>query len=218
MPTERKFLVFISSTSDLQDERNSIELPRSMEAYRYEQDRARKQSPRDRLEEVLKSADAFVGIFGARWGSPYPDCDDLSIVEWEFETARAQGKELFPFVKANLLDVDPNQQRFLERLRNFKTGSWVTPFASRSHLQVKVLQALLDWLIVYWERDRKKNAEAERSRIRTAGRWFVPIALSIVVGSLGLALIANWLTQGTIVWACILLMLLIVAVMSIVDL
>lgn len=160
---ETRLRAFLSSTSDLAAEREAVAaaLPRSFAPYRYEQDRARQASPRDRLRQVLRDTDVFLGILGERYGSVYPDCEgDPSIVEWEFETARAvKGCELMAFRKASLdpARLDPRQQRFLDELSDFEGGTWMKQYASIEELSDDVRDSLLDWLAEFRLRELERR-------------------------------------------------------------
>ncbi len=158
MPTDRRPLLFVSSTSDLDAERAAVESAigtRSIEVYRYEDDVARGQSPKARLQRVLSSTDIYLGIFGTNYGSPYPGEDfDGSIVEWEFDTAREQpGVEILAFDKSGGgADIEPRQQRFLDRMRQFDTGVWLKSFTDIEQFKTEVRDAVMVWLLQFWDR------------------------------------------------------------------
>lgn len=152
----RKLLVFISSTSDLGAERDAVAraLPMSFEGYLYEKEGAQGVAPRDRLHKVLRDTDAYVGIFGERYGSVYPDCDkDRSIVEWEYDTAREeQVPEVIGFTKDGIetAELEQDQQQFFDKLTHFTEGSWVKRFNSPDDLKQQVRESLLQWLSEYY--------------------------------------------------------------------
>jgi len=227
MLTGRKPLVFISSTSDLGEERASIAkaLPRSVEPYLYEEDTARRQSPRERLTEILASTDAFVGIVGERYGSPYPDCQgDRSIVEWEFDTAKAQDHtELFAFKKADMRpeDIEPEQQDFLGRLTQFASGIWLKTFASSDELRVEVLRAMVAWLTSYWEASLEQR-EADHTEASPFGRmlrWGLPLLIAASLATLGTVLVGQVfdLTNVEIGWLCIVVAIVTLGTMLLID-
>jgi catechol 2,3-dioxygenase-like lactoylglutathione lyase family enzyme len=140
-------LVFISSTSDLAEEREAVaaNLRWPFSAYRYEHDHGRRKSPRDRLVEILDKTDLYVGVLGARYGSLYPNAaEDRSIVEWEFEQASERQKiELFTYCKAvDASAVEPEQRRFLDRVKDFLGGRWAPPFSETSELVQRLLSDL----------------------------------------------------------------------------
>ena len=140
-------LVFISSTSDLAEEREAVaaSLHWPFSAYRYEHDHGRRKPPRDRLVEILDKTDLYVGILGARYGSLYPNAaGDPSIVEWEFEQASERERiELFTYCKAvEASAVEPEQRRFLDRVKDFLGGRWAPPFSEPSDLVQRLLSDL----------------------------------------------------------------------------
>jgi Domain of unknown function (DUF4062) len=161
-----KPLIFISSTSDLAPEREALaaELRPTYDLYLFEEDRARGASPERRCREQIGRCNVFVGILGARYGSSFPgDEDQRSIVEWEFDTARAgrQDLEIMPFVKqgADASD-DPRQKRFLARLTDFKSGLWCRFFDSSDALVREARRSLEGWLIEFWGRMQPAQAKA----------------------------------------------------------
>ena len=215
MPTDRKLLVFLSSTSDLKAERDAVTVPRSMDVYRYELDRARGTTPRDRLRQMLEQSDAFVGLHGARYGSLYPGLEqDMSIVEWEFDTARQLKRvELFPFVKANLPpDVDPHQRTFLSRLESFDHGTWVKKFESPAQLQEQVSSSLLDWLAEYFLRVQA----AEGGQVSKRGRALPLVALTACTIGLGLVVAMGWASLEVSVALALVLLLATLACMTLI--
>lgn len=174
-----KLRAFISSTSDVVEEREALAeaLPLSFEAYRYEKDRARKSSPRAHLEAVLSETDVFIGVLGARYGSVYPDCEgDPSIVKWEFETARGQEQtEVMAFKKTlDAGEIEPRQKRFLEELSHFVSGGWLLDYGSTSELTTRVRDSLLEWLVDF------KLAEIDRPRPRTVPQVLLSLGLPLL--------------------------------------
>lgn len=227
MPGYNKPLLFISSTSDLQEERSAVEaaLPRSVEAYRYEQETARRESPRARLERVLQRTDVFVAILGSRYGSLYPDDEkNRSIVEWEFDTAYGnEATEIFALRKVAEKpdDVEERQRTFLERLENFDTGIWLKPFDTLLQLERDFTKALIDWLTRFYDRSYEVSAEslatAGAVKSRKALRLAVVTVLSLTLLGAAAALYANWLTTNGLVLLCVLVAVTIVACMIVVD-
>lgn len=200
MPTDRKPLLFVSSTSDLTEERAAVSdvMPRSIEVYRYEEDTARRQSPRDRLRDVLASTDVFVGIFGHRYGSPYPGCEaDRSIVEYEFDTALGQAQtEVMAFRRqGGGQQAEPEQQRFLDRVGDFRDGVWVKDFDGVDAFRNEVGRSVMNWLTAYWE---KSLADATPAALAAGRRQaVVHVAVGIGVGIV-LAGVAVAVVTGTI--------------------
>ena len=183
---DRKLRVFISSTSDLAEERKALAegLPPCIEGYRYEKDRPRKQSPRDRLLDVLEQTDVFVGILGTRYGSVYPNCaGDPSIVEWEFKTASDKDIELLGYRKEGIdpAAIEEPQREFLERLGHFVEGHWLCGFRSAEDLKLRVKDALLEWLAEFRLRLGAKEVEARSSLQRLLGPTAVLAMIALLV-------------------------------------
>lgn len=156
--------VFISSTSDLGEEREAIakKFPQSIRAYLYERDRPRRVNGRDWCKKQIEGSKIFVGILGGEWGTPYPPPDhDGSIVEWEFDTARARPElEIMIFIrKLQPTAVQPNQQEFINRVEDFETGVWRTSFDTIPDLVTDVIGSVFDWYIDYAEEEKKKQAQ-----------------------------------------------------------
>lgn len=172
LPSDRKPLLFVSLTSDLIAERSAVAEAinaKAIEIYRYEEDSARSQSPNERLLKVLNSTDVYLGIFGAKYGSPYPEDDfDGAIVEWEFDTAMQQkDTEVLAFSKAIATqDVDPDQYNFLTRIGNFATGVWLKPFTDIEQFKVEARDAVQNWSLQYW--DRYTDADTSNASAATA--------------------------------------------------
>src|SRR6185436_5494460 len=107
--------VFISSTSEFAAERALLKkelesLPDfDLSAYTYEAEAAGGDAPEQRLRRVLENSEIFLLILGDRFGSEYPGAS-TSIVEWEYEYAKAQQKELKGYLKHPLdPSADPRQ-------------------------------------------------------------------------------------------------------------
>jgi hypothetical protein len=215
MPTDRKLLVFLSSTSDLKAERDAVTVPSTMDMYRYENDRARGTPPRTRLLQVLQQSVAFVCLHGASYGSPYPDCDrEMGIVEWEFKTAHDIGRaEMFPFMKATLpADIDPRQQAFLTHLQSFDGGSWVKKFDSPAQLSQEVSHSLYSWLGEY--AGRAMAAQDGRSSRAVERLPFLIILICTMAVASGAA--TDWLSQGVALALCAVLALATLACMALI--
>jgi hypothetical protein len=156
--------VFISSTSDLIEERQEIadKLPRTITPYLYEKDRARRASPEEWCKKQINDSKVFVGILGGKWGTPYPaPRDEGSIVQWEFEIARDNPDlEVMTFIKKlKPEEVEANQQKFIDELSSFKTGVWRDRFGTKKDLVIDVLSSILGWHIEYVEEQGKAQAE-----------------------------------------------------------
>src|SRR5258708_954386 len=113
----KKAVVFISSTSDLRDERDSVMNAlnglRDNEFVAMEFFGSRSEAPRDVcLQEVHKS-DVYVGILGSRYGS-IDEVSSVSYTEMEYAAAHSLGLPCFIFVRADELaaPVESRQGEF----------------------------------------------------------------------------------------------------------
>lgn len=183
-----KPLVFISSTSDMEAERQALaaELRPVYDLYLFEEDRARGASPEARCRAQIEGCDVFVGVLGGSYGSPFPG-DERSIVEWEFDTARSvrEDLEIMPFVEQGAgAGGDPRQQAFLARLSDFQSGLWCRFFDSSESLVRQARRSLEAWLVEFWG---KMQAAQMRSTVRLH-RAILPAAALLVALLLTVAL------------------------------
>jgi hypothetical protein len=182
----RTLMVFISSTSDLAAERQALaaRLKPSFLPYLYEEDHPASKSPKDRCQEMIEQSDAFVCLLGVRYGSVYSfDVGPRSIVEWEFDTARARGDlALMMFQKEPLANAEPNQQAFIARVSGFGTGIWLKRFKSTDQLVRDVYDSLVQWLVEF-----RTKVQAIRSRDRSR---LQSVLLGLTCLSLGVLLAA----------------------------
>lgn len=183
-----KPLVFISSTSDLAEERKALlaNLGPLYQPYLYEEDRARRGSPEEHCREMIASCDVFVGILGAAWGTPLPSDPQRSIVEWEIDTARGRSDlEILTFLKKLPpgAEIDPRQKKLLEETTGFEHGLWCKFFDSTESLVQAVRTSLEGWLVEFW-------AHMQRARFHMAlrlHRVLVAIAAAAAIALLILA-------------------------------
>lgn len=216
MPTRP--LVFISSTSDLEVERQALaaELRPLYDLYLFEEDRARGKSPEQRCREQIERCDVFLGVLGSRYGASFPG-DERSIVEWEIDTARAarHDLEIMPFVKRPAdAEADPRQQRLLQRLTDFQSGLWCRFFDSPESLVLQARRSLESWLVELW--GRMQGAQL-RSAVRLhrvvlpAVALLVALLLAVALTPLRSllstpALVALAITVGVVVLLALLLL------------
>lgn len=182
--------VFISSTSDLTDERSSVgsALRPHCEPYLYEEDRGGRESPRARCARKIGESDLFLVLLGPNFGSPLPeDAEQRSIVEWEVDTAMSRADlEIMPFLRRDLdrAVTDPRQRRVLAKVRDFRSGLWCKFFSSSQDLVAIVRDSMIGWLVEEWPR-----IWARRTR-RREGRIVPRIALTVaLVAALGALLV-----------------------------
>jgi hypothetical protein len=201
-----KPLVFVSSTSTLQDERRTLRqaLPAIYELYLYEEDRARRASPEKHVRARIERADVFLGILAGDYGTPFPGAGEKrSIVEWEHDVAmRRSGLEVFAFVKEiPSAQRDPRQQSFIERLQGFDDGLWRRTYQTPADLADQVHVSLEQWLAEFYTRFRDRRA---------AFRTFLALPLTAVpiMSVLGLLAVvlsgqASSLPRNAIVGLCL---------------
>lgn len=144
--------VFISSTSEFAAERAMLKqqlesLPDfELSAYAYEADVAGGDAPETRLRRVLDNSEILLLILGDRFGSEYPG-QSTSIVEWEYEYAKAAKKELKAYVKhPSGPDVDPRQAAFIARATAFRSGSWIRKFTAAPQLVSTAIGDVKRWI------------------------------------------------------------------------
>ena len=115
---------------------------------------------------MVECSDVFIGLVGSLYGSPLP-CDDRgrSIVEWEFETACARETiELLLFLKVAEATIEPAQQRFRDRISNFRGGYWCKSYASPDELVLYGLRSLMRWLCEFWAGVMEERSRRARRR------------------------------------------------------
>ena len=117
---------------------------------------ARKDSPAQYCREAVGGCDVYVGLIGFRYGSPARDQPDVSYTELEFNAATEAALPRLVFLideneatsapSGSLLDEAPDlqmrQSAFRQRL--YDSGVTVRTVASPEHLELLLLQALLE--------------------------------------------------------------------------
>lgn len=186
-------LLFVSSTSDLKQERRALEaeLHGLYRVFLYEDfgagsNQAGNTTPEMILQERIRRADVFICLLGPRYGSPYKPPEDLrSIVEWEFSTAEGfPDLEVMPFRKIVPEDqIEPRQLAFINRISSFgKGGRWCEKFDSPQTLATVVRESLEKWLVRQY-----KKAQAKVTP------WLSRVLVPIAIGSVGLCLLVGLL-------------------------
>lgn len=144
--------VFISSTSEFAAERDLLKkeidaLPDfRVDAYIYEAEAAGTEAPEKRLRNVLKGSEIFLLILGDKFGSEYPG-RPTSIVEWEYDYAKNEKKELKGYVKDPLSpNADPRQAAFIARAVAFRDGSWIRRFHDTPQMIGAAIGDLKKWI------------------------------------------------------------------------
>jgi hypothetical protein len=184
---DSEIFLFISSTSDLQAERQALaeaeELRRLGKPFLYEgfgagSDEAGNTSPEDILRGKLEKADVFICLLGPRYGSLYnPPGDMRSIVEWELDTAQSHpGLEIMPFRKIVPDDqIELAQRDFINRVTAFgKGGKWCEKYDSPQTLTKLVHDSLVKWLA-------KQFKKTQANVIPWLNRIIAPLAIGLVL-------------------------------------
>jgi len=180
--------VFISSTSEFAAERELLKqkieaLPDfRFDAYTYEPEAAGAEPPEERLRGVLENSEIFVLILGDTFGSEYPGSAE-SIVEWEYNYARSNKKELKAYVKHPAgPSLDPRQAAFVARAVAFRSGSWIRRFAATPQLILDVIADLKKWIVDAGTLWILRRPERSRWKDRVVLGASVAVALATVAG------------------------------------
>jgi hypothetical protein len=220
-----RLLVFISSTSDLRDERQALKelIGRygMYEPYLYEDEPARRESPEERCREMVQRSDIFVGLLGAKYGTSYPPPGDGgSIVEWEFETARERedlGLMTVMIKRVPAEQVEQPQRGFIERVRAFR-ATWCKEYGSTAELGDEVLRSLVQWSAEI----ASESLEAQQSSKRRLRRHLIPVAVGSVLVLLALFALSYAqvlpLSPAVLVGACALDCVLLLSILLILSL
>jgi hypothetical protein len=194
-----KPLVFLSSTSRLEEERRELaaKLPRIYELYLYEQDPARRISPEKRCREMINKSDVFLGVLGPDYGSAFPIADEKrSIVEWEFDTAKARNElEIFTFIK-QLPPGEiraPEQEEFVQRVMRFREGHWCQEYARPPELLERARASLEQWLAEFWVRMQEGQLSLAKPAVP-----LLAIFAGAIVFALGLLLLVGFSSRVTL--------------------
>jgi hypothetical protein len=183
-------MIFVSSTSDLAEERRALAagLSDGFDVYLFENDRARAVSPEKHCREMIEKSHVFICLLGGSFGSVYSlqTSNAQSIVEWELGVARATTDVvIMPFEKDPIDQADPRQLDFLNRLRSFGQGVWLKSFNGPGNVVGVVRNSLNAWLVEFFMRAHEAQ---QRLRVAQSGkmRW-----LAIVVVALLAALVIS---------------------------
>ena len=200
--------VFISSTSEFAAERELLKqkiesLPDlRLDAYTYEAEAAGTAPPETRLRGVLESSEIFLLILGDTFGSEYPG-RPTSIVEWEYEYAKAKKKELKGYVKHPLgANADPRQSAFVSRAVAFRSGSWIRRFGDASQMIAAVITDLRKWVTDAGTLLLTTRGERNQWKDRVSLLTCVFIALLTVGGIVAGALLGVTVGTLAVVLAC----------------
>ena len=194
-----KISAFISSTSDLNEEREAVKEVCNMlkvEPFDYKVVPANSASPESLLRKEIGRAEIFIGVLGGKYGSLYPPQNDRSVVEFEFEEARGRPPDYLTAVFPKVLppdNVEEPQEKFRKRISDIR-GIWVKTFDSVEKLKNEVRDSITHWLadfyITYKQAEEPAMVKDHRKVIGMAGL----LAGIAVLGSL-LTLISPPLQQ-----------------------
>lgn len=146
-----KLAVFVSSTSELEDDHRRLvnALRADCIVYSYLDDPARPGSPEEICRHEIQRSEVFFGLLGCKYGSRFPQSDQ-SIVEWEYgEANKVRGIGIFMFVKEppKRKRVEPTQQGFIDRVRAFRTGKFCRIYLSPDELINLAFRSIAKWVI-----------------------------------------------------------------------
>ena len=154
--------VFISSTiTDMMPERNAAS--QVVQSLNYVVSRSEfypsmSKSPKEICLDEARNSDIFIGIYKKRYGF-IPTEDNFlqySVTQMEYETAKRNQVPCLIFVS----DEEEREERleiFLQRVKHFSTGQYVSKFQSVDDLKYQVLRSLIYHLkLIVSESDFKK--------------------------------------------------------------
>jgi hypothetical protein len=150
--------VFVSSTSDLLEEREAVrsvirdyQIERQLLPYISDSDMRPGATPEERLREEIRNADLFMMILGGRFGSLHPKAETQpppSICEWEFEEARRRRLTMLSLEKVLPPEIiEEPQRRFRDRVREFCSGVWRKTFSNRDEFAKILVGVLMAWAL-----------------------------------------------------------------------
>jgi hypothetical protein len=181
--------VFISSTSEFAAERKQLAEALSASQFApfiYEEEAASGSSPENHCRKMIEESEIVVLILGSKYGSFFPGRQS-SIVEWEYEHAIESEKALKPYVKELPpgTPIDPPQESFLTRVKNFRTGSWVRQFRGVSDLVKYVVDDVMRWRLDFWRVYQEGEVERRRWKDKAVLIAALIVALMTVGGVVG---------------------------------
>ena len=186
--------VFISSTSEFATERDQLKqeieaLPDlRLDAYIYEAEAAGTEAPEQRLRKVLQGSEIFLLILGDKFGSEYPG-RATSIVEWEYDYAKTEKKELKGYVKDPLgPNADPRQAAFIARAVAFRDGSWIRRFHDTPQMISAAIGDLRKWITdagMAWRSGQSERNQWKDRFVLISGAVVALVTITgVVIGTL----------------------------------
>lgn len=137
--------IFLSSTLDLQEERNAINtVVDSIKQIvsRCEYFTARSKSPNEICMSAAKACDIFIGIYKNRYGS-IPEKSKISVCEMEYNIAKRNNKPLLLFHHKDTSNREKKLDIFLNKIKDFTKGHYVLEYSNIDELKFLVLQSLV---------------------------------------------------------------------------
>ena len=188
--------VFLSSTSDLNDERDAVRDgidTKHARVYDYRGHRTGGGPIRRRLTRELKRTDLYVGVFSKRYGSILPESDpERSITEWEFDFAYERDLEIHAFANDHKYpphEIEARQATFLKKARGFDVAC-VDLFHDTADLQAKVREAYDDFIHDFFQRDYERKGQQIEEGDPKADAPKLKKYLVSAAGALGMVLVA----------------------------
>jgi hypothetical protein len=143
------FRVMISSTvEDLVQEREAAEraiLGLGLTRLRAEKLGSTPQPPQVICALLAEQCDLFVQILGERYGYIIKS-EGISVIEFEYEIARAQNPEKILVYVKDGVHRDPRLTEFLQRVQDFEQGYFRSLFTSPEDLYEKIQRDIVRWL------------------------------------------------------------------------
>lgn len=150
--------LFVSSTSDLKDEREAIrgmiqklQIDRQISAYISDYDSRAGDTPEERVREEIHAAELFVLILGGKYGSPHPAAKNghPSICEWELGQARKLwGPPVISLMKDHPPEtIEEPQRRFREQVQGFCAGTWLRKFSTAGEVTEILNRVITSWAL-----------------------------------------------------------------------
>jgi len=106
---------------------------------------------------LAEQCDLFVLIIGQRYGYMI-ESEGISVVEFEYEVARAQNPEKILLYVKEGVSRDPRLEEFLKRLQDFEHGYFRSLFTTPEELFEKIQPDVARWLTSQVKQNRQKEA------------------------------------------------------------
>jgi tetratricopeptide (TPR) repeat protein len=155
--------IFLSGTiEDLREERVALRTQIGPPLYQIiaaEDWGTRYHPPRDLCIRAARESDVYLGLYGGRYGWKMPG-DEISVTEWEFNTARDAGKPALIYIRRGR--KGPRQRPFLDRVSDFDIGHVRRP-------EFETPEQLTSWVeedLVTLMEDLVKEADGDPAAIR----------------------------------------------------